>query len=229
MERTASAVQQDVTASITGKPEWWPDWEGETIAIVASGPTAKKAGVDLLQGRARVIAINESWQLCPWADVLYGCDGNWWRWRQGVRAFKGLKLSSDSVACDHYKEIKKVTIENAKSNELLFERAGHIGAGGNSGFQGVNLAAQFGGGRILLVGFDMRVDLGEHWHERHYPPLSNPHPNDNLPRWRKALDGVAACLRRRGIEVINCSPVSLLTAYPKMTIAEALEWQQNRH
>jgi hypothetical protein len=224
MDATASAARQDATVGTTGRPEWWPDWRDEIIACIASGPSAKKAGVELLRGRAKVIAINESWQLCPWADALYGCDGKWWSWRGGVPKFYGLKIWADPAGCDHlYKDIKKITIRDNKSDELLMDKLGHVGAGGNSGFQCLNLAAQFGGKRILLVGFDMRVDLGEHWHARHYPPLSNPHPNDNLPRWRRAIDGAHERLKQAGIEVINCSPVSMLKAYPKMTIAEALK------
>lgn len=221
MDAMVNAVQPAATVNITSKPDWWPNWEGETIAVVASGPSAKKAGVEQLQGRAKVIAINESYQLCLWADMLYGCDPAWWRWRNGVEKFRGLKLCADADACRQF-GLKKITIANVKSDAILFDQAGHIGAGGNSGFQGVNLAVQFGGCRILLIGFDMRIDLGEHWHERHYPPLSNPHPNDNLPRWRRALDGAAPFFKQIGIEVINCSSVSALKAYPKMTIAEAL-------
>jgi len=205
--------------------DWWPSWIGETIAIIASGPSAKKAGVDKLQGRAKVIVINESWQLAPWADVLYGCDGQWWKWRDGVRKFKGIRLSYDADACNLYRDLgmRRIYIPDRKSDVIVWEPLGHVGAGGNSGFQALNLAAQFGGSRILLVGYDMRVDLGSHWHQPHYPPLSNPHPNDNLPRWRAAVDGAHEVLSSRGIEVINCSLVSALKAYPKMTIAEALD------
>ena len=223
MDAMVSAARQDATASITSKPDWFPDWQGETIAIIGSGPTAKKAGVELLQGKAKVIAINESWRLAPWADALYACDGHWWRLHDGVKAFKGLKLSQDQEACRAYSDVKKITITHIRSDDLCFDRPGHVGAGGNSGFQCLNLAAQFGGQRILLVGFDMRVDLGEHWHPRHQMPLSNPHPNDNIPRWRKAIDGAAGRLEEMGMSVVNCSPVSLLKAYPKMTIEEALQ------
>jgi hypothetical protein len=220
------ARQAATVCTIGSKPDWWPDWRGETVAIIASGPTAKKAGVELLQGRARVLAINESWQLCPWADALYGCDARWWRLRDGVKAFKGLKLSAEPT---EYADIKRVIIGDVRGNELLLEQAGHIGAGGNSGFQALNLAVQFGAARILLVGYDMRVDLGEHWHPRHYPPLSNPHPRDNIPRWIKALDGADLLLKEMGIEVINCSSVSALKAYRKATIQEVISWQPDRH
>ena len=222
MDATVIEDRQEKTARITGTPEWFPDWQDETIAIVASGPSAKKAGVEQLQGKVKVIAINESWRLVPWADVLYGCDSNWWRLHDGVKFFQGLKISAQEEARKLYKEIKIVTITHVRSDELSLDRPGYIGAGGNSGFQSLNLAAQFGASRILLVGYDMRVDLGEHWHARHPMPLSNPHPNDNLPRWRRAIDGVAPRLEEAGISVVNCSPVSLLKAYPKMTIEEAL-------
>jgi hypothetical protein len=204
--------------------DWWPQWQGETVACIASGPTAKKAGVELLQGKAKVIAINESYQLCPWADVLYGCDSNWWKFRKGMPEYKGLKISQNNVAHDLYNlypDIKQITVESY-GNKILFDRVGHVGSGGNSGFQALNLAVQFGSKRILLVGYDMRVDKGEHWHPRHPMPMSNPHPRDNLPRWRSAIDGAAGMLAALGVKVVNCSDVSLLTQYPKMTIAEAL-------
>jgi hypothetical protein len=143
--------------------------------------------------------------------------------RQGVALFGGLKISQDRVACDQFKDIRKVTVDT-RGNHLLLDTPGQIGSGGNGGFQALNLAVQFGASPILLVGFDMRIDLGEHWHPRHYPPLSNPHPNDNLPRWRAALDGADGVLNSLGVKVANCSAVSLLKAYPKMTVQEAMRW-----
>jgi len=223
MDAMVAPVPQEKTAKTTGKiPEWFPDWDGETVAIVASGPSAKKAGVELLQGKARVITINESWRLCPWADVLYACDEKWWKLHDGVKFFQGLKICAEQEACKLYKDVKQIFVPDVRSDGLKFDQSGVVGAGGNSGFQALNLAVQFGGKRILLVGYDMRVDLGEHWHASHPMPLSNPHPNDNLPRWRRALDGAAGCLKEKGVAVVNCSMVSTLTAYPKMTIEEAL-------
>ena len=144
---------------------------------------------------------------------------------QGVRSFRGMKISQDRESLPH------VTRTSAKSTSIhaatncKIGTLGHLGAGGNSGFQALNLAVQFGVYQvILLIGYDMRVDLGEHWHPRHYPPLSNPHPNDNMPRWRKALDGAADTLKILGVDVLNCSAVSLLKAYPKMTVQEAMRW-----
>ena len=177
----------------------------------------------MLRGQARVIVVNESWRLVPWADVLYGCDGKWWKWRRGVPEFHNLKISQDAEACRAYPEIRKVDVDT-NSNAIELKHMGKLGSGGNSGFQSLNLAVQFGARKIMLIGFDMRVDMGEHWHERHYPPLSNPHPNDNLPRWRRSLDGAKAALDAAGVGVVNCSAISMLTAFPKMTLREGIEW-----
>jgi len=218
----ASADPKESPAGIIGnRPDWWPNWHGEAVALIASGPSARKSNIAVLKDRAKVIAINESYQLCPWADALYACDGEWWKLKNGVPEFHGIKISQDPVACKLYPDVKKVEVDKY-SNEIKLHEYGYLGAGGNGGFQALNLAVQFGCTKIMLVGYDMRVDLGEHWHKRHQMPLSNPHPNDNLPRWRAAIDGAAKVMRALGIEVINCSAVSLLKQYEKMTLEEAL-------
>jgi hypothetical protein len=197
---------------------WWKDWRGQTAAIVGAGPSAKSAGVDQLRGHAKVVVVNESYQLCPWADVLYGCDVKWWNSRNPQ--FDGLKLCYDSTLALFHVGINKIMIRES-SDVILVDKAGVVGAGGCSGFQALNLAVQFGARKILLVGFDMRSDLDTHWHGRHLPPCGNP-SQINFDRWKKSLDGSFEKLTTLGVRVINCSPVSTLTSYPKMTIAEAL-------
>jgi len=86
----------------------------------------------------------------------------------------------------------------------------------------MNLAAQFGATGIGLVGFDMQRDHGAHWHGDHPSPLRNPDAA-RLAEWRKTLDEKAPQLTARRIDVVNCSAVSALTAFPKMTIEQMLE------
>lgn len=102
------------------------------------------------------------------------------------------------------------------------DQPGKTGWGANSGFQALNLAAQFRPRRIVLVGYDMRIDLGVHWHGRHRGSLNNP-GQSTVITWRIALDGVAGDLAALGIEVLNASPVSALTAYPIVDFREALQ------
>lgn len=100
-------------------------------------------------------------------------------------------------------------------------KLGSIGWGGNSGFNALNLAAQFGCVKIILVGYDMRIDKGLHWHGKHVNALNNP-TEKNVYRWRDAVNNAAPLLKSHGIEVLNTSPISTLTNYPKTTLEEAL-------
>jgi hypothetical protein len=208
----------------TRKPDWFPDWDGGTCAIVASGPSAVREKFHLLLERRdiKVVAINTSFQLVPWADLLYACDGKWWEAYKGVPDFTGLKVTYERDAVIKYPELKRIEVARF-GNELLIATPGLVGAGGNSGFQALNLVVQFGVKKIILIGFDMRVDGGGHWHPRHPYPLSNPDAASNIPRWRRAIDGAARKLAELGVEVVNCSMVSDLRAYPKMQLEKVLE------
>lgn len=107
-------------------------------------------------------------------------------------------------------------------DEILVDQPGVLGDAGNSGFQAVNLAVQLGARRLLLIGFDMRLDLGIHWHGKHGRGLNNP-TEANVAKWRRILDAAAPRLAALGVSVVNCSAVSALEAYPKMTLTEALQ------
>jgi hypothetical protein len=160
-------------------------------------------------------------RLCPWADVVYGCDGPWWRARNGLPEYSGVKLAHDTGVCAEFPDVHK--IEVVDEDRLLFEEPGRVGAGGNSGFQAVNLAAQFGVDRILLIGFDMHTGAGLHWYGRNaWRMARNPGPV-NLMRWRDAFVSQAPVLLRRGIEVINASPDSALTCFEHRSIDAALK------
>ena len=108
-----------------------------------------------------------------------------------------------------------------KNDDRLSLVPGTVGWAGNGGFHALNLAAQMAPRRILLVGFDMRTDRGLHWHGPHPAGLNNPKAQ-SAERWRVCTDAAAGALARLGVEVINCSAVSALTAYPKMDFMEAI-------
>jgi len=113
-------------------------------------------------------------------------------------------------------------VELLHRHELQIYRVGVIGSGGNSGFQALNLAVQFGAKRIVLVGYDMRVDAGLHWHGAHPHGLNNPSAG-SVMRWAATLDAQAPLLKRLGVEVLNASPVSALKAYPKVRLEDVLD------
>lgn len=200
----------------------WPVWTGETAVIVASGPSAADVPLEAGKDKARFLAVKDGWTLCPWAECLYACDHHWWEAHKGVLAYLGQRIAYDARTIEKWRGLDILKVEIKKAHQhFLFDAVGHVGWGGNSGFHAINLAVQFGAKRIVLVGFDMRVDRGKHFFGDHAYTKERP-SQGNCEKWRQILDGQAPVLAARGVEVINCSQVSALTAYPKMLFEEAL-------
>lgn len=197
--------------------KWWPDWSGETCVIVGAGPSARITPLEDVSGKARVIAINNSWKLCPWADVLYATDYRWWASNHDV-PFRGLKVSGDRRSTK-FEGVKLVHVRRG-SDEFVVTPQGVVAWGGNSGMQALNLAVQWGCQKIILTGIDATVEHGTHWHGDH-PDMGNPN-SGTVRRWRRAIDAAAPVIAGLGVSVINVSPISTLEAYPKMTFKEAL-------
>ena len=200
---------------------WCPDWTGQTVTLVAAGPSANAAPLQPLQGRSKVVVINNSFKLARWADMLYSCDYRWWLRSSARTGFTGLKVSQDRVANEVFPEIKRVHAVRGE-NRLIFHSPGYICWGGNSGLQALNLVAQWNPSKILLVGYDMSIANGSHWHGDHKGGLPNPRA-DHVERWRRLTEAAAAVLQERGIRVFNCSMQSALVSYPKLPQMEALD------
>ncbi len=213
------------------------EWDGETCAILASGPSMTRASADLVQGRCRVIAVSNQGipnrlrgtmvpAFAPWADVLYAADEQWWRVHsQHALSFPGRKVVIGSTPCGQSRVLRDcadvLMLQNG-GRQGFDERPTHLRTGGNSGYQAVHLAAHFGAKRILLLGFDMR---GTHWFGNHPKPLGQ---CNSYGRWINCFTALAPELKRRGIEVINCTPGSALKCFPFAKIDDVLTGESGR-
>lgn len=134
--------------------------------------------------------------------------------------FRGTKLAHDTGVCVTYRDVHKIEIRD--HNRMLFDEPGVIGSGGNSGFQALNIAAQFGATRILLIGFDMHAASNVHWYGRNVGKnMRNPRDHDYVG-WREALNKQSVVLRKMGIDVVNASPDSALVCFERKTLGAAL-------
>lgn len=192
-------------------PKLWP---GETVVCIGGGPSLTPDDVDFVRGKARVIAINNAYQLAPWADVLYACDDKWWRWHKGVADFEGLTYSMKQAARRWNPKVQ--IVRNAGESGLELNPGRGLKTGRNSGYQAINLAVHFGARRILLLGYDMRGGA-KHWFGEH-PDRSKP-PFSSCIRLFQTL---VKPLNALGIEVVNCTPGTSLQCFPQMPLAEAL-------
>jgi hypothetical protein len=208
----------------------WPD---STIVCIGSGPSLTPEdvnacgearsigprGIDARPGerwhRVCVIAINNAWQLAPWAQVLYACDAKWYGWNSGVPTFRGLKYSIDPQSA---KWPGVQVLQNTGPLGLELEPTG-LRTGKNSGFQAINLAVHLGASRILLLGYDMSPapDGRDHWH--------GSHPDGQIPPFAAMLatfPSLVAPLAALNIQVVNCSRRTALDVFPKARLEDEL-------
>lgn len=204
----------------------WPDWTGRAVAIIASGGSTKKADVEALRRRVAVVAIKKNVELAPWADAVYGCDLPWWKSVRGLPDYRGMKWAWAPDACKAYGCAKvEIPEYQKKRDDMLFGEVGSVGAGGNSGFQALNLVAQLGANRVILIGFDCQGRSGAHWYGRNGWHQANNPSEQGFARWRAAFAKAAPVLLERGVDVVNASPLSDLKCFRRQGVEATLkEW-----
>jgi len=164
------------------------------FVIIATGQSLKTEDVEYVRGRAKVIAVSDSYKIAPWADVLVSHDSKWWRHHNGVPEFKGEKFCAQ-------------TAPGAKPFRIF-----GYDSGLNSGLYGMYKARSMGAKRIILLGFDMH---GDHFFGKHPEPLTNT-PAAKFDHFIKQFDLWSGC------EVINCTPGSALKKFPMADLRETL-------
>lgn len=183
----------------------------QTAVIIASGKSLTKEDVEYCKGKASVYCVNNTYELAPWADVLYACDLEWWDHYKPN--FSGEKWSLNPDACAKY---KLNYIEYDPS--LIFGIKKIIGSGGNSGFQALNLAYLHGYKRALLLGFDY-MNSGQHYFGRHPNELDK---SPDMRRWVEHMRKAKPIMDSVGFEVINCTRHSAIDCFPLMPIDYAI-------
>lgn len=193
-----------------------------TVVCCASGPSIDAAQGEVVRqareaDRCRVIAINDTWRLVPFSDVLYACDKSWWRVHiNSVRAgFSGeCWTQSDEAAKEH--GLHHVVGEKG---DALSAKPDTIQHGGNSGFQAIQLARLFGAKRVALVGYDMQRTGGRaHFFGDHPRSLTQGDPKS----WVRNFDVLAIALKNLGVDVVNCSQATALTCFRRAELSAEL-------
>lgn len=201
-------------------------WAGQTVAVLASGPSLTREQCEAVKGRCRVIAVNNQGidtvcdgqvmpAMAPWAEVLYAADAKWWNaYREPALKFAGLKLTIRSSPHPTVYWLRQ-------SPERVFDkRPEYLVTGGNSGYQALHIAIQQGASRVLLLGFDLKPNgKRKHWFGNHPGSLNTV---SNYAQWIGAFGRLALLLPKLGVEVLNCSPDSALKCFRSVPLANAL-------
>lgn len=198
-----------------------PEWTGETAFLLGCGPSLARTPLQELPRHGRVIAINDAFLRLPSADVLYFCDRAWWKRHSHLvhERFTGRWIVT---LRDEYPGVKTLRC----TGELgLEEDPGALRHGSNSGYQAINLAFHFGATRIVLLGYDMQVVDG--WRMHHAPrswDRTTPEAFQRvlLQKMLPKFQSLVAPLREAGVEVLNATPGSRLTLWPRVALEEVL-------
>lgn len=185
---------------------------GQKKAIcLACGPSLTQADVDYIRGKGLVIAVNNAYQLAPWADVLYAADANWWKHYQPV--FNGIRYCAEDT-------VYAVKVDGKHLPGLSPEGSNYLHYGGNSGYQAVNLAVNMGAKDIYLLGYDMTAERGKHFFGEHPGNLNR--ATGHFGGWIKNFHTMKPHLEARGITITNCTRHTALDCFPKIRLEDAL-------
>lgn len=184
---------------------------------IASGPSVTANQVAYAMGKGITIAVNDSYRLCPHANFLYACDGDWWDTHiKSVRRIFSGELWTQCLPTSEKYSLSR--IEGDGKPGLGLEK---IHFGNSSGYQAVNLAYLWGAKEIILLGYDcQKIDGKSHWFGEHPDSLR---ADSKYNDWVNYYNQMAKDLKAKGVKVINCSKNSAITAFEKKTIYEALQ------
>lgn len=223
-------------------------WEGGDVWILGGGPSVPKQfniPNDVIQKvmsgilspnvyssymeslhNKHVIGINVSYLIGNWIDMIFFGDNNFFLQHQkGLAEFPGLKVSCSPIVTK-YNWVKYLE-RDAKVPRGITTNPQMISWNGNSGAAAISIAAHAGAKRIILLGFDMKLgpDQRQHWHDiYHRGQINTSEKTKKLPfdKHRRGFQFIAKDAKRLGIEIINASPDSAITEFPKVSVKDLL-------
>lgn len=207
-----------------------PDWTGQTCYIVLGGTSVDPHEVQRLHERpsAKTLVVNSSYIVAPWADALFFADDRWYKRELQERpallkSFRGevWTIAEHSAAREPGLYLLRQVVPGENGVGGLAREPDTVAMQRTSTSGALNFAVHRGAARIVLIGADNRDgDNGRIHHHAEYP----------WPRrrttWRvkeKQLALAAHALAALGIPVINASPISTLTWWPKTSLKDFLD------
>jgi len=223
-------------------------WEGADVWIIGGGPSIiTQFGIpdsivqDVLTGKQpmsayspymssihnkHVIGVNATYALGDWIDICFYGDNNFYlQYREHLALFPNLKVTChDSGLSQPWLKVVGKDYEHPKG---ISTRSDRVSWNGNSGAAAISLAAWTGAKRILLLGFDMKLNENkrQHFHDvYHRGEIKEEQRLMKLP-FDKHLRGFAQIkidATNLGIQIINVNPDSAIPEFPKMSLKEVL-------
>lgn len=156
-------------------------------------------------GPRRVIAVNTSYTVAPWADIVFAMDFLFWK----------KKLPDIKECCPS--AILATTSRTPITGVDFYP----VQNPGNSGAGAISLAHYFGATKIILLGYDCKYGENgkRHFFGNHPPGMAG--NAGSVSAWPEQFRTLAR--RLNGCNVLNCTPGSALTVWPLVKLEEVLK------
>lgn len=198
----------------------WP--RAERVIVLGSGPSLHQiSAAQVAAANAVIIAVNGAIEWTERADYWFTLDPSGINLVRANNPRRGthyvMAVPKVTPTPQHVTRIDRIIgtlFDRARAPGGLSERHNGVNTG-NSAFGALGLAYHMRPSKIVLLGVDAtqerRIDGGMPRTLAHLPPL---------------FETAVPQLDQSGIDVVNGSPNSAITCFPRMTPQEALTWLQ---
>ena len=187
--------------------------EGKRLFILASGPSLSSIDVSRLE-RKIVMGMNRSFLTFP--QTHYHC----------VMDHRLFELYEKELRETRYLITLQgrpwgIPLELLGSEGFSWDLEKGVYSGYTISFMALQMAVYMGFKEIFFLGLDLKHE-GPKTHFFGTDFHSQKHETTEFPKMEKMLTHAADVLRDSDVQVFNCSPVSTLTCFPKMSYEQAI-------
>ena len=205
---------------MTWEKVYWeplPIWKSQTAFILGGGPSLREFNAECLRSE-KVMVLNSSYLLAPWAEVLFFMDTLWSEKHVDlIKKWPGLVVTTALGAKRVLPTIIKRVQVHLEPNFLHNPK--WIRTGCSSGHAGIGLAIAMGATTVVLLGYDMRFVEGRtHHHDEHTMSDEKLFARTFIPAF-KGWDDQA---KKAGVRILNATPDSALDEFEKIDLQDFL-------
>ncbi len=215
-------------------------WDGGQCWIVGGGPSIRTV-FGIPEGHftdlggyfqpihdKHIIGINNAYKLGDWIDILMFGDAKWYEAHyRALRNYSALIVTCSERLDRRFTGIKRI-LRDHDHRRGITTRQGCVSWNRNTGAAAINLAYHLGVKTVFLLGFDMDYD------DQGYTHWFGSHAGDGqfsavVPPFETHLKGFAqicADAKKLGLEILNVNLSSKIEEFPKVTLEQALKWEQ---
>lgn len=188
------------------------DWVGETVAIVASGPSVREVDFRSIEG-LKTLAVKDGFLLVPNAEALLIGDHRYAARNPDLSAYKGpLIIYTDPRPLPAGLRDPRVAYMPKEAGGGLSSNPGALRGTYTTTCLAINYAVLRGATRLLLFGIDGKPGPNN---ERHFTGTAQEDWPTRYDRQRFGYERMARALGAEGVKAYNMNPDSAVTCFPK--------------